>query len=1045
MMLKMFEIHRQKQAEQREEENRSAEEQAAQVSPQYWKPPICYDDDEECSIQMRDYYKNSPIAIASDSPITDSLITEDEHLNTILKMKSDEVIKSSVEDLVQTPSESEDLSDIESECDVPVCDNSPDFNKDSEIFSNPLFDSYNDSTSSDDESFSDEDVPKENFKIYSNPLFDEEIISTKIDPHHFNAESDLIESLLNKNTVITSPKIDFLLEEFAGELTLINPIPLGITETNFDPKEDIRLIKKLLYDNSSPRPPEELNSEISDAMIESFSSSPIPVKDSDSLMEEIDIFLAADDSIPPGIDSDGYDSEEDIFEEPRVHMPNVLPTHQSLFQSKRFLSLNKFSISFISDPLSPVLETLLPFSSEIEDKVFKPGILVSKEEKSPHDFPDYEDSRARGFGLRREDEKVSSSHSTSQNLAFLSSPNTSSLMKYYYSGDFGVSACLWNIQDSSDHIDEDDLEELDLRCMVAMLTVRVMQLRHMKWHFARECRSGRNQGKRSYGDNAGAMHQEMNLHPGSGSRSIKFLLTKSDEESTPANDRFSKVDGYHAVPPPINNELLTSQRADISLQVDKVIIKDWNSDDEDDVSEVQTVSPVPFSTTSPLELARTSYTVSDLLVCENIAPKIAQSSGAIRPIYLRMDNLKYTTVGTRAVVNTGKGKMDTDLKKSRWVWRPKGHYLDHVSKDSGFIQMLNEFERQSRDLVINRRQHQMTKDEQVLHDELENMIAQEVIAKALDDAQDKLLKKKRGILHLKRGQLKLLVLTNLVLVGHLSMIGSLMYLTASRYLKHQPKLGLWYPKDSPFELEAFSDSDYGGSSLDRKSTIGGCQFLGKRLISWQCKKQTIMANSTTKAEYVAAANYCGLRATYDAELVSAASLVNTARPTLSTARLSLCYSKVLYDGNDVWIGQIWCCQAYLMPPCKFSAARQIWCCQANLVLLGKFVSMANLEFVDQHNMVACLEKTEGNSNFHEIVDFLASSSIHHALTVSPPIYTSYIEQFWNTASSQTVNDVKQINAIIDSKAVVVTEASIRSSLLFNNADGTACLTNEGIF
>ncbi|GJW87105.1 hypothetical protein Tco_0162445 [Tanacetum coccineum] len=120
-----------------------------------------------------------------------------------------------------------------------------------------------------------------------------------------------------------------------------------------------------------------------------------------------------------------------------------------------------------------------------------------------------------------------------------------------------------------------------------------------------------------------------------------------------------------------------------------------------------------------------------------------------------------------------------------------------------------------------------------------------------------------------------------------SMIGSLMYLTASRpdimfavcacarfqvtpkashlnavkrifrYLKHQPKLGLWYPRDSPFELEAYSDSDYGGASLDRKSTTGGCQFLGRRLISWQCKKQTIVVNSTTEAEYVAAANCCG--------------------------------------------------------------------------------------------------------------------------------------------------------------------------------------------
>nr|GEU60411.1 uncharacterized mitochondrial protein AtMg00810-like [Tanacetum cinerariifolium] len=122
-----------------------------------------------------------------------------------------------------------------------------------------------------------------------------------------------------------------------------------------------------------------------------------------------------------------------------------------------------------------------------------------------------------------------------------------------------------------------------------------------------------------------------------------------------------------------------------------------------------------------------------------------------------------------------------------------------------------------------------------------------------------------------------------------SMIGSFMYLTASRlditfvvyacacarfqvtpktshlhavkrifrYLKDQKKVGLWYPKDSPFDLEDFSDSDCAGASIDRKSTTGGCQFLGKRLILWQCKKQTIVANSTTKAECVATTNCCG--------------------------------------------------------------------------------------------------------------------------------------------------------------------------------------------
>ncbi|GJV85308.1 putative ribonuclease H-like domain-containing protein [Tanacetum coccineum] len=126
-----------------------------------------------------------------------------------------------------------------------------------------------------------------------------------------------------------------------------------------------------------------------------------------------------------------------------------------------------------------------------------------------------------------------------------------------------------------------------------------------------------------------------------------------------------------------------------------------------------------------------------------------------------------------------------------------------------------------------------------------------------------------------------------------SMIGSLMYLTSSRpdimfsvcacsrfqvqpkvshlnavkrifrYLKGQPKLGLWYPKDSPLILEAFSDSDYAGASLDRKSTTGGCQFLGSRLISWQCKKQTVVANSTTKAEYIDASHCYLLTKAFD--------------------------------------------------------------------------------------------------------------------------------------------------------------------------------------
>ncbi|GJU29652.1 hypothetical protein Tco_1173241 [Tanacetum coccineum] len=107
--------------------------------------------------------------------------------------------------------------------------------------------------------------------------------------------------------------------------------------------------------------------------------------------------------------------------------------------------------------------------------------------------------------------------------------------------------------------------------------------------------------------------------------------------------------------------------------------------------------------------------------------------------------------------------------------------------------------------------------------------------------------------------------------------------------------------------------------------------------------------------------------------------------------------------------------------------------------------MADLQFVDQHNMVACLERSDENVEFHQIVDFLTTSSIHYALTVSPTIYASYIEQFWATAKSKTVNDVKQIHATVDGKTVVISESSVRSDLHFNDEDGITCLSNDEIF
>nr|GEU83061.1 hypothetical protein [Tanacetum cinerariifolium] len=271
-----------------EEEKKIEEEEAAKT--RYWKILVCYDVDDD------DY----TISITHKEP-DNSLSMGDEHLDTISATKSNEFIKSSVENLVLNPSESKG----EYECDVPACQVFT-------TFSNILFDADYDFYSVDDQSLSDEDIPKE---IHSNPLFNEEIISMKIDMHHFNVESDLIESLLNHDSLIisSSSKIDSLFDEFAGELTLLKSIPLGINETDCDPEEETHFIKILLYDNSSPRPLEEFVSKKSDAAFESFSPFPILVEDSDSLMEEIDLFFTPDYPMPPVIEEDDYESERDIL------------------------------------------------------------------------------------------------------------------------------------------------------------------------------------------------------------------------------------------------------------------------------------------------------------------------------------------------------------------------------------------------------------------------------------------------------------------------------------------------------------------------------------------------------------------------------------------------------------------------------------------------------------------------------------------------------------------------------------------------------------
>ncbi|GJS56821.1 putative ribonuclease H-like domain-containing protein [Tanacetum coccineum] len=218
-----------------------------------------------------------------------------------------------------------------------------------------------------------------------------------------------------------------------------------------------------------------------------------------------------------------------------------------------------------------------------------------------------------------------------------------------------------------------------------------------------------------------------------------------------------------------------------------------------------------------------------------------------------------------------------------------------------------------------------------------------------------------------------------------SMIGSLMYLTASRpdimfavsacsrnqvtpttsnleavkkifkYLKGQPRLGLWYPRESPFVLEAYSDSDYAGANKDRKSTTGGCQFLGRRLISWQCKKQTIVATSSTEAEYVAAANYCGQ--------------TNGSRGWISDFLVFYLRPRWLF-----LLGKEFHTVVQVFPLVLPEYLLRFFLPAQNLNPISKS-SMVALRYRDEHNKVGYLQKSTGSDDYHQILDFLRASHI----------------------------------------------------------------------
>nr|GEY60352.1 putative ribonuclease H-like domain-containing protein [Tanacetum cinerariifolium] len=194
---------------------------------------------------------------------------------------------------------------------------------------------------------------------------------------------------------------------------------------------------------------------------------------------------------------------------------------------------------------------------------------------------------------------------------------------------------------------------------------------------------------------------------------------------------------------------------------------------------------------------------------------------------------------------------------------------------------------------------------------------------------------------------------------------------------------------APRAWYAYSDSDYGGATQDHKSTTRGCQFLGRRLISWQCKKQTIMATSTTKAEYVAAASCCGQVMWIQNQLLDYGDCFEKKLISVDHTHTDENVADLLTKPFDAGRFQ------YLV------VEHDVRLCQGN---------SQHLYFV----------KSEHNVNFHPMVDFIEASPLRYALTVKPTVYISHIRQFWSTARIETTEEGTKILATVDELFEIIT-------------------------
>ncbi|GJZ73230.1 putative ribonuclease H-like domain-containing protein [Tanacetum coccineum] len=294
-----------------------------------------------------------------------------------------------------------------------------------------------------------------------------------------------------------------------------------------------------------------------------------------------------------------------------------------------------------------------------------------------------------------------------------------------------------------------------------------------------------------------------------------------------------------------------------------------------------------------------------------------------------------------------------------------------------------------------------------------------------------------------------------------------------RYLKGQPKLGLWYPRYSPFDLEPFSDSDYAGASLDKKSTTGaeyvaaanccgqvlwiqnqmldfGFNFMNTKIYIDNESTICIMKNPVfhSKAKNIEIRHHF-IRDSYEKKLIQVIKIHTDQNVAdLLTKAFDASRVKTAKVGDEVVHKELGDRMERAATTASSLEAEQDSGsgpkCQDTI--LGDVDAQTRFETTSKQFNDPPLSKVNTfGSGEDKIIDFLKASSVHYALTVNPIIYTSCIQQFWATTNVKMVNGVRQLQALNDKKKMIITESSIRSDLHLEDAEGTDCLPTTTIF